>query len=189
VEFENLSNIELDALLWSLQLEEGWHHRLGGAKPLGFGSARVAIDSIVLYDARRYLALFSKDDTIPVKPEQSQLWIKRFKELLAARYGVLNFDDLPHISELRALLTAPLNRLPIHYPRPTAAPQHEGKNYEWFMGNKKGPRLALPLASDDKHGFPLLNQYGDTPEEQQQRQQRQRGPSRSERRGRRPYRR
>ena len=189
VEFENLSEIELGALLWSFQLEEGWYHRLGGAKPLGFGSVRVAIDNIVLYDARRYLALCGEDDTVPVATEQYQRWIRQFKNALATRYGASSFDDLPHISDFHALLTAAPKQLPIHYPRRTAAPKTEGKNYEWFMENKKDPRFPLPLASDDKNGFPLLNQYGGTPKGQQQRQQRQQGQSSSKKRRQKPRRR
>lgn len=43
VHFENLAPVELGALLWSLELEENWLHRLGLAKPLGFGSVKVEI--------------------------------------------------------------------------------------------------------------------------------------------------
>jgi hypothetical protein len=46
--------------------------------------------------------------------------------------------------------------LPIHYPRKSAAPDPEGKNYEWFVANDRtgkdapaGNHLALgPLAAD-----------------------------------------
>jgi CRISPR-associated protein (TIGR03986 family) len=48
LEVTNLSNVELGALLWLLDLPEGHYHRLGGGKPLGLGSVRLNIDSLDL---------------------------------------------------------------------------------------------------------------------------------------------
>ncbi|MFZ3044312.1 MAG: TIGR03986 family CRISPR-associated RAMP protein, partial [Desulfatirhabdiaceae bacterium] len=44
VDFENLAQLELGALLYALEMEEGMVHRLGFAKPLGFGSVKVTAE-------------------------------------------------------------------------------------------------------------------------------------------------
>ena len=41
----NLSQVELGALLWLLDMPSGHYHRLGGGKPLGFGSVRLKVVS------------------------------------------------------------------------------------------------------------------------------------------------
>ncbi|NOZ71028.1 MAG: TIGR03986 family CRISPR-associated RAMP protein [Chloroflexi bacterium] len=162
VEFENLAQVELGALLWSLEME-GWHHRLGYAKPLGFGSAVIQIESLqVLAPDARYASLQANagwQDALA----QKEAWVKAFKEAMRERYGAA-FEDLPNVRDMRTLLaeTAPL---PVHYPRSSQKPNPEGKNFEWFVGNKRsgrnaGPRLVLPLAEDDTKGFPLITKDG-----------------------------
>jgi CRISPR-associated protein (TIGR03986 family) len=44
IEITNLSSVELGALLWLLSLPPDSFHRLGGGKPLGFGSVAVSVD-------------------------------------------------------------------------------------------------------------------------------------------------
>jgi hypothetical protein len=68
------------------------------------------------------------------------------------------------VRDLKALAGKP-SEFPIHYPRVSSEPTVEGKNFEWFMGNKRsgrdaGPRLVLPLADEDTDGLPLLDKYG-----------------------------
>ncbi len=167
VDFENLAAVELGALLWSLEME-GWHHRLGYAKPLGFGSATIKIERLELMNpATRYADLAGGwEDTL----DKKKAWIDQFKEAMAARYG-RRFKDLANVRDMRALL-AKTPPLPVHYPRSSREPNPEGKNFEWFVGNKRsgrnaGPRLALPLAEDDLKGLPLIDKFGNTidPEE------------------------
>lgn len=164
VDFENLAPVELGALLWSLQLE-GWHHRIGYAKPLGFGSARIEVLKISLVDPKvRYASLASENDGWSDYTSARQAWVNAFKDAMATRYGK-PFERLENIRDLRALL-ADTPPLPVHYPRPTRQPQAEGKQYEWFVGNKRGgqdpgPRLALRLAEEDVEGYPLIDKYGD----------------------------
>lgn len=164
VDFENLAPVELGALLWSLRLE-GWNHRIGYAKPLGFGSAQIEILEVSVLDAEaRYASFASEKDGWCNKTSDWQGWVDAFKDAMAARYG-MPFERLENIRDLKALLaeTPPLS---VHYPRPTRQPQAEGKQYEWFVGNKRGgqdpgPRLALRLAEEDREGFPLIDKYGD----------------------------
>jgi CRISPR-associated protein (TIGR03986 family) len=167
VEFENLAPVELGALLWSLRLEK-WHHRIGYAKPLGFGSAQIEVLSVsILNPEVRYASLSDTADGWIDRTDQMDVWINDFKRAMAARYGA-TFDQLANIRDLKALL-ADTPPFPVHYPRPTRQPQVQGKQYEWFVGNKRGgqdpgPRLALPLAADDQAGLPLIDKDGNVTE-------------------------
>lgn len=143
---------------------EGWQHRIGLGKPLGFGSVIIKVTGITLLDPQvRYGtgeagwvdALASKDS-----------WVAGFKTAMAERYGV-PFDELTNIRDLRALL-AESPDLPVHYPRTDEEPSPEGRNFEWFMGNNRagrdaGPRLTLRPADTDTEGLPLLDKYGRVP--------------------------
>lgn len=164
VDFENLSDIELGALLWSLEME-GWHHRLGLGKSLGFGSATIEVAKVqILSPSARYAALSEETDGWTDRTDNRQSWVATFKQAMQARYGAA-FEQLANVRDMRALL-ASSPPLPVHYPRPTLRPQAEGKQYEWFVGNKRsgqdaGPRLALHLADEDRDGLPLIDKYGD----------------------------
>lgn len=158
VRFENLAPIELGALLWSLELE-GWHHRIGMAKPLGFGSATIVVDDLELLNVRaRYL-----DGETGWQASEKSIFVQYFKQAMQTHYGA-PFDELDNIRDLHALLGKSPN-LPVHYPRISEQPLTEGKNFEWFMGNSRagrdpGPRLTLQPPAQKQDGLPLLDKYG-----------------------------
>jgi CRISPR-associated protein (TIGR03986 family) len=160
VEFTSLAPVELGALIWSLDME-GWHHRLGMAKPLGFGSVQIEVTDLEVFNPEdRYKNLASDR---PPLIEDKETCVVQFKAAMRERYGK-DFEDLDNIRDLQALL-AESSDLPVHYPRPTQDPHREGRNFEWFMGNKRsgrnaGPRLELPLAVDDDEGLPLIDKRG-----------------------------
>lgn len=165
INFENLMPVELGALLWTIELREGsqqFHHRLGYAKPLGFGSVRVNVVGLEIIDmAARYVSL--EEDGQQDVLSRLGYWVDIYRESMSILYKQ-SFVDLPNIKDLLILAGDP-PELPIHYPRTEVKPSVEGKNFEWFVGNKRsgrsaGPRLALPLAEDDTEGFPLLDKYG-----------------------------
>lgn len=54
VRFENLTDLELGALLHALQFPDGCAHRLGMGKPLGLGSVRITADLRIVDRAARY---------------------------------------------------------------------------------------------------------------------------------------
>ena len=165
VEFENLAPVELGALLWTLELEGKGHHRLGFAKPLGFGSVKIEVTALGLMEpGDRYESLGAAGgwrDGLPHKDG----WVQAFREAMQALYD-RPFAQLSNVRDLLAMLGQPPD-LPIHYPRPPRPPDHkpdpEGKNFEWFVGNKRkgGPKLALKLADEDMEGLPLLNKRGE----------------------------
>src|SRR5262249_52978553 len=58
--FENLTDLELGALLTVLQLPPGMRHRLGMGKPLGLGSVRLTAALHLTDRAARYATLFEE---------------------------------------------------------------------------------------------------------------------------------
>ena len=63
------------------------------------------------------------------------------------------FDALPFISGFLQVLSGPPKDVPIHYPRRDRKPNPEGKNFEWFVDNERGKKVALPAVTDAK-GLP-----------------------------------
>src|SRR5690606_29120848 len=56
IHFENLTELELGALLHALELSEGCCHRIGMGKPLGLGSVRISVRLKTVDRAARYRA-------------------------------------------------------------------------------------------------------------------------------------
>ena len=162
LEFENLQPEELGALLFALKLEDGLHHRLGYAKPLGFGSVQISVDDAMWFDwAERLKSLEPTAGENTLDHQKYDAWIGQYREKMETFYGE-KFDLV--LEDLRALLGDP-GDLPIHYPRPSNAPDPDGKNFEWFVGNKRdgrnaGPHLTLPYAKEDDEGLPLIDKFG-----------------------------
>jgi len=164
IDFDNLSEVELGALLWSLEMGGSSFHRLGLAKPLGFGSVKLKVVKMSLLDtAGRYGVDFAKGWT-EVSSDQRNRLVDTFKLAMRHAYGS-DFDDLPHVKDLLTLLNDPSTDLPIHYPRPDKKLSEEGKSYEWFVGNNRKPnaRLVLELPGEE-NGLPLTNRFGEVSE-------------------------
>ncbi len=158
--YENLAPVELGALLWTLELEDGMHHRLGYAKPLGFGSIDVKVEMLSVVDLlTRYAG--SRDSGLRMlAADEKTALVNEFKSVALRRFGLQfkEFLRLPHIHDLQILLKKPEEPLPVHYPR--AAPQidAEGKNFLWFMGNKK-TKLPLPCPGEGE-SLPYQSKFG-----------------------------
>ncbi|MCB9139700.1 MAG: TIGR03986 family CRISPR-associated RAMP protein [Caldilineaceae bacterium] len=122
IRFENLSELELGALLWSIRLPvaaEGqrYLHKLGMGKPLGLGS--VALDASLCLDDRpgRYSRLFDSEAGAawylgnPSHQENLQIdqLMDAFEQEMNERLGnqTKEFCKLPRIETLLKLLTWP----------------------------------------------------------------------------------
>jgi CRISPR-associated protein (TIGR03986 family) len=171
IDFNNLAPLELGALLWVLQLgDEGCYCRLGYAKPLGFGSVKLEPDTVQLLDfSTRYRELNHVGAWRRATTQERSNWLYRFEQAMKKCYG-RSIRDLENLRDLFALLRDPGSQLPrqIHYPRSTPKPDPAGKNFEWFVGNKRknknpqsaGPNLPLEIAATDSVGLPLIQKDG-----------------------------
>lgn len=166
VQVEALTTVELGALCRILDLSRDGHHhlRVGGGKPLGFGSVRSEIVSAALEPFEDVHARWTCWG--PSTPERAadrhfvDQSIEEFDRELRTAFG----SEPPQlVAFLRACAGDEL--LPVHYPRTTSLPDRDGKTYEWFVENdrvgKVGPvnGYSLPdLAGGDTglDGLPRL---------------------------------
>jgi CRISPR-associated protein (TIGR03986 family) len=154
IDFENLADVELGALLWTLEMDGRGFHRLGFAKPLGFGSVRVSVRRLEAISATARYASLADSGVRAVEPDRWRSWVRQFKTALASAHGAVDFEELGNVVDLRALLGEP-GELSIHYPRTDEQPSAEGKNFEWFVENKREGH-GLPPPTQDA-GLPLLS--------------------------------
>ncbi len=172
IDVTNLSSVELGALLWLLELPAGHFHRLGGAKPLGFGSVGLAVDWEVS-DLRRgadwrvfYNTLDEGENPDRIAAREC---VREFEEAVAAAYGNGDLNRVSFIAAFKLCAKGFEDGKPIHYPRAlqqgqarnsTIPPHPEGKAFEWFVANERtgresGPKLALSDLTNDE-GLPIL---------------------------------
>ncbi|MBW4671575.1 MAG: TIGR03986 family CRISPR-associated RAMP protein [Cyanomargarita calcarea GSE-NOS-MK-12-04C] len=150
----NLSSVELGALLWLLQLPENNFYRLGGGKPLGFGSVQLNIEDTDLQTGKQWQEFYSTliannkpEQTVAINSSQE------FQKAVEAAYA----KAFEQVSFIAAFLQAAKGfDKPIHYPRTTKAPKQDGESFKWFVENEK---LAQPHSLDyivGEQGLPIL---------------------------------
>jgi len=167
----NLSNVEFGALLWLFALPDDHFHRLGGGKPLGFGSVRLEADwdNSDVRSGKQWRTFYSslKDDTNDLGFRPTDL-IADYKNAVASAYRA-DFDSVSFIEAFKRSAQGFTDGKPIHYPRAKqqgqnaegAIPPHpEGKAFEWFVANERtgrvgGPKASLADLADDE-GLPIL---------------------------------
>jgi CRISPR-associated protein (TIGR03986 family) len=161
IDLINLSPFELGALLWLLSLPNNHYHRLGGGKPLGFGSVRLAIDWYNTdlrkgQDWKQYYRDLAPNT--PPDSKQAESCIEQFKQAISEVYGNgNNFEQVTFIAAFCRAAQGFEDELPIHYPRTQPAPHPESKIFDWFVDNEKvgkGRKLSLPSLVEDQ-GLPF----------------------------------
>jgi len=102
IRFENLSEEELGALLFVLNLPEGYCHKIGMGKPLGLGSIKITATLSILDPKKRYSNLI---DNGYINDDPSK-YLDAYKELLK-KHHILNTEnpwDLMRFRELKKML-------------------------------------------------------------------------------------
>ena len=171
VQFHNLSDEELGALLWLLTLAEGAYYSLGSGKPFGFGSIRISLASLNAWRGQalkaRYASLLDPDKAEPVKNDQ--VWFeytelaqsnevieslkKKFEDALEAAYGENKQKRLLKIFKSHRYGPPNESNLPVHYPRRNEAPDVE-HGFKWFADNEKPNAWLSPGVEWDKFALP-----------------------------------
>ncbi|WXG41606.1 MAG: TIGR03986 family CRISPR-associated RAMP protein [Candidatus Freyarchaeum deiterrae] len=152
IEFENLAPVELGALLWSIEMEDEMHHKLGLAKPLGFGSVKISIENISILNIKERYASYSNTEWKKITNQKIKECKNSFKQAMENKYNK-TFEELENVKDLKAILSAPSSGLTVHYPRTSEKPGVEGRNFQWFVKNKK-QGIPLKIASEDNEGLP-----------------------------------
>jgi CRISPR-associated protein (TIGR03986 family) len=134
---ENLSRLELGALVWLLTLPENHFLRLGLGKPLGFGSVTVGIESTgtLVADGKQWSIYYSQwnSETPP------------HADLLRAKDYFCEAINEANPNLLQAFLKAAGGfDGPIHYPRLSGQNSGAGEHFRWFRENEDKGKLPLP---------------------------------------------
>ena len=162
IDVTNLSTVELGALLWLLTLPPQDHfHRLGGGKPLGFGSVSVTLDDKRKTDLRTGSQWQNYyDSLLPIEPPTCDIdeVIQEFKEAVKTAYES-DFEATDFIKAFLVMAKGFEDGLPIHYPRVAREPDPKGEGFKWFVDNERsgkegGQRLPLPVLNNEK-GLPF----------------------------------
>jgi CRISPR-associated protein (TIGR03986 family) len=108
VHFENLSSIELGALMTALELRSGLRHRLGMGKPLGMGSVKITPD-LHLSDRNQHYSTFAGVDEKghDVTEDTRQGAMSEFQKAIKGHMGVpldSDFWKIPRVKTLATLL-------------------------------------------------------------------------------------
>jgi len=157
IHFENLEAHELGLLFYILQLEEGLSHKLGMAKPFGFGSIDINIQEL--------LFLNPGDHQWINKTTQTEQFIDKGKEHLEELFEN-NWDDIDHINDLKSFLYFNDNdNISVYYPllRRKDYPDKNLPGYEEIKDNfQKGIQIRqylltspwAPWANKEKKTLP-----------------------------------
>ncbi|QMS86106.1 TIGR03986 family CRISPR-associated RAMP protein (plasmid) [Nostoc edaphicum CCNP1411] len=160
IDVTNLSQIELGGLLWLLSLPEGNYHRLGGGKPLGFGSVKLTInwDETDLRKGEAWRKFYSSlTSVLNSSPTAAEAAIKIFKDTVAEVYGNgQSFEQIRFIQAFCCGCQGFNDNKPVHYPRKRqqqgqnpVPPHPDGETFKWFVenertGNPGGLKVSLP---------------------------------------------
>ena len=159
---DNLSRVELGAMLFLLTLPDDHFHRLGGGKPLGFGSVCLQADlehsELATGEQWRdhYLSLTGNSST--ARTDELKSLIGEFQAAVKAAYRT-EFAQATFIQAFLKACTGHGDGKPTHYPRLSPHPHPEGLSYEWFVENEResrdgdGCKASLPRLAGGK-GLP-----------------------------------
>jgi len=148
VRFENLSDVELGALLWALALPDGCAHKLGMGKPLGLGSVRVTVQSLHLTDRKQRYGKLWADEAWATGEGQGKSvadYKTAFEQYVlqhvdaAERASAQTLAEIPRVHELLCLLSF-VSAPPIEETRYLEIEHEEN-------GNEYKERPVLPLPS------------------------------------------
>lgn len=109
IRFENLSKVELGALLFVLDLPNGCAHKLGMGKPLGLGSIKITPTLYLSDRQRRYRELFTEWDGLANANDRIKALKSAFEEYILNKNklgekGKNSLWELERLKELKIML-------------------------------------------------------------------------------------
>ena len=110
IHFENVSAIELGALLTALKLTENMRHKLGMGKPLGMGSVQITATLHVCDRKKRYETFLcarneeSESETQQIEKTAKEHFMNALLMHQGAPHGLKDIWDFPRFKALAALL-------------------------------------------------------------------------------------
>ncbi len=151
IHFENLSEVELGALLWVLDLAQDERYRLslGMGKPLGMGAVKITHQLCLNQRKQGYEKLFADEQWFTgysAEPDSSEPYIEAFDAYIRQAIGATesSLKDMRRIKMLLAMLSW------------TEAPPSEQTRYLEIERDASQPHIGTP-----KKG--KVNEYADRP--------------------------
>lgn len=116
IRFENLSEIELGALLFSLNLKQNLCHKIGLGKPLGLGSIKISTKLLLSDRVKRYSDLMYEWGFQSFKKEDEKVneFIEKFERYIinAIKENKSSLWDVERLSELEKMLNFENTKIP-----------------------------------------------------------------------------
>lgn len=119
IRFENLSRIELGALLFVLKLPPECAHKLGMGKPLGLGSVKINPEVLISNRKKRYSSLFENENWAISENKSNEAEINNFKKSFedyilgkigTERQSATSLWETPRLKQLKLLLNVDLGK-------------------------------------------------------------------------------
>ncbi|MFN8348812.1 MAG: RAMP superfamily CRISPR-associated protein [Spirosomataceae bacterium] len=111
IRFDNLTEVELGALLRALNLPEGCCHKIGMGKPLGLGSIKVKADLTLVDREKKYSQLFEGDNWFESKISSQKDYKIDFENYIIDQLrdkpdkeNVTSFWELSRMKQLKKML-------------------------------------------------------------------------------------
>jgi CRISPR-associated protein (TIGR03986 family) len=174
IQVVNISSMELGALIWLLDLPANHYLKMGGGKPLGFGSVRLDIEEMdlstgsALKENYRNLLQRNSDES---PDNHTRIRYRRIQDHQTVPHETVNslkkvFDEYAEekLSEVKKafLNGAKGGSLPVHYPRSS---EYAKEIFKWFVENenhkKNGTPQSLPLLEKEDRALYGARQYQD----------------------------
>lgn len=162
IDFENLSSVELGALLWVLEIAQKEEYRLslGMGKPLGMGAVKVEHSIYVGNRTSRYGALFDAEgdwftalDKASTKNEKSQ-HIRAFEQYVLKNVGERGKSKLSQLRRIKMLLTM------LSWDQSLS---EDEKNERRYMGIERSRRNTHAIGSPVKPQDQTIDEYNGRP--------------------------
>jgi len=142
IDFTNLSELELQLLVYCLRPSETFRHQLGHGKPLGLGQVKIDISALRLVDRQRR---YATDSLLEDRWHEQSLSIdstleERLEPLTTAFRIWAEENRLGPVLKALELVGSPVSAVvPVHYPQTNQValgnPDFESKHYAWFVQN------------------------------------------------------
>ncbi len=162
---DNLSRVELGALVYLLQAPTGSYLRLGGGKPFGFGSAHLQVREASLLRGSEKVQSYADlslecQGTQVEQPELGAMLDDLAKDFLEATAALLG-ESPPHLLAYEQAARGFPDQMPLHYPRSSSHPTPEGEAFKWFVANDRMAKNNRTGRSEPLHGYTLDDLAGD----------------------------
>jgi len=159
IHVRNISRMELGALLTSIETNEGECHRLGGARPLGFGAVSLAVD-------------YTRSELVS-QESQVASWqtCEASESLQQAEMETVKAEFVALVSEksfyrtFKAYIKGYANSegILVTYPRTSPDSKSSEEILKWFQENERSDRGSIvngyalpPIGNSTKNALPFL---------------------------------